>query len=52
VAEKGRAPLRELFIDLEQLEDLYTTHAVQYAGEIGPAVERFRHHLGEARKAR
>src|SRR5688572_18768459 len=32
---KGRAPLRTAFRQLEKVQDLYTTHAVQFAREIG-----------------
>ena len=47
-----RKELADLFRQLEHLEDLYTTSAVQYSGEVGPALERFRSMLGRARSAR
>jgi hypothetical protein len=34
--------LGPVFKDLEKVLDLYTTHAVQYAGEVGPTVDRLR----------
>ncbi len=43
-------PMRDVFRDLERLEDLYTTHAVQYTGEIGPTVDRFHAHLRALQK--
>jgi len=44
-----RDDLRALFRQLEHLEDLYTTSAVQYSGEIGPALDRFHRMLARAR---
>ena len=44
-----RKELADLFRQLEHLEDLYTTSAVQYSGEVGPALERFRGMLARAR---
>jgi hypothetical protein len=44
-----RKELSELFGQLEHLEDLYTTSAVQYAGEIGPALDRFHRKVAQAR---
>ena len=44
-----RRELADLFRQLEHLEDLYTTSAVQYSGEVGPALERFRVMLARAR---
>ena len=46
-----RKPLREVFRRLEQVQDLYTTHAVQYAGEVGPAVDALLAALARAREA-
>jgi len=40
---------REVFSRLETLENLYTTAAVQYSGEMGPAVDAFRRELGRLR---
>lgn len=45
-----RRDLAELFRQLEHLEDLYTTSAVQYAGEVGPALDRFHRMLARARE--
>jgi hypothetical protein len=45
-----RRDLRALFNQLEHLEDLYTTSAVQYSGEIGPALDRFHRMLARARE--
>jgi hypothetical protein len=40
---------RDVFGQLETLENLYTTSAVQYSGEMGPAVDDFRRALGRLR---
>ena len=40
---------RDVFSRLETLENLYTTSAVQYSGEMGPAVDSFRRALGRLR---
>jgi hypothetical protein len=45
IHHKERQSLRVVFSDLEELENLYTTHAVQYAGELGPALKRFHQDL-------
>jgi len=45
----GRRDLGALFRQLEHLEDLYTTSAVQYSGEVGPALDRFQRMLARAR---
>jgi hypothetical protein len=50
VGAPDRAELARLFGQLEQLEDLYTTSAVQTSGEIGPALDRFRRALEAARR--
>jgi hypothetical protein len=50
VAAPERAALARLFVQLEHLEDLYTTSAVQFSGEIGPAVDAFRRSLEAARR--
>ena len=47
-----RKELAGLFRQLEHLEDLYTTSAVQYSGEVGPALERFRSMLARSRAGR
>ena len=44
-----RKEIAKLFRQLEHLEDLYTTSAVQYSGEIGPALDRFHRMVAEAR---
>ncbi|MCP3138009.1 hypothetical protein [Pyxidicoccus xibeiensis] len=36
---REREPLRAVFRRLEGVQDLYTIHAVQYAGEVGGAVD-------------
>jgi len=40
---------RDVFSRLETLENLYTTSAVQYSGEMGPAVDSFRRALSRLR---
>lgn len=50
VESRSRTDLRELFERLDRLMDLYTTHAVQYAGEVGPFVDGFREAMDKARK--
>lgn len=47
-----RRDLAKLFRQLEHLEDLYTTSAVQYSGEIGPALESFQQMLIRTRSTR
>jgi hypothetical protein len=47
VGAPDRTDLRRLFRELEHLEDLYTTSAVQYAGEIAPALDGFRRTLAK-----
>jgi hypothetical protein len=51
-AHPERAALGVLFQDLQRLEDLYSTHAVQYVGEIGPSVDRFQRDLEKVRTGR
>ncbi len=41
---------RDVFSRLETLENLYTTSAVQYSGEMGPAVDAFRRALARLRE--
>jgi len=43
-----REKLKPVFKTLQSLMNLYTTHAVQYAGEIGPSVDKLRKQLDEA----
>jgi hypothetical protein len=45
-----RGDLGALFRQLEHLEDLYTTSAVQYSGEVGPTLDRFHRMLTRARE--
>jgi hypothetical protein len=47
----ARPQLRAIFAALENVQDLYTTHAVQYAGEVGSAVDRLVSALEAARAA-
>ena len=46
-----RRPLRNVFRRLERVQDLYTTHAVQYAGEVGPAVDALLAAMAQARQS-
>jgi hypothetical protein len=39
VDQPGREELKTVFAKLTKLMDLYTTHAVQFAGEIGPTLD-------------
>jgi hypothetical protein len=48
VRTSEREELQPLFRRLETVLDLYTTHAVQYSGEIGGAVEGLRAELKSA----
>jgi hypothetical protein len=50
IDSQNRAPLKEVFKRLDQAMDLYTTHTVQYAGEIGPTIDALREAMAEARK--
>jgi hypothetical protein len=52
VGAPERSELADLFRHLEHLEDLYTTSAVQYSGEIGPALDRFHRMVAQARSGR
>jgi hypothetical protein len=45
VDSPGRETVAGVFRRLEALENLYTTSAVQYSGEMGPAVDAFRRAL-------
>lgn len=40
--DADRAALVRIFKDLDKLMDLYTTHAVQFAGEVGPTLDALR----------
>lgn len=46
----NRESVKVLFKELEKISDLYLTHAVQFAGEVGPTVDGFRERLTELRK--
>jgi hypothetical protein len=46
-----RQPLGDVFRRLERVQDLYTTHAVQYAGEVGPAVDALLAAMARARES-
>lgn len=50
VQSRGREPLRQVFQQLDQVMDLYTIAAVQYAGEMGGAVDGLRGSLDAAKK--
>jgi hypothetical protein len=47
----GREDVARVFRRLENLEDVYTTSAVQYSGETGPAVDAFRRAMSRLRDA-
>jgi hypothetical protein len=47
---RDRTSLKEVFRRLEEVQDLYTIHAVQYAGEVGGAVDGLRGAFSAARK--
>ena len=47
---RDRTGLKEVFRRLEAVQDLYTIHAVQYAGEVGGAVDSLRGAFSAARK--
>lgn len=47
---QNRAELKKLFGRLESVNDLFTTHSVQYAGEIGPVVDELQAALEAMRK--
>ncbi|MFY0566842.1 hypothetical protein ACN28E_23785 [Archangium lansingense] len=45
-----RVSLKEVYRRLEEVQDLYTIHAVQYAGEVGGVVDALRGAFSAARK--
>jgi hypothetical protein len=47
---RARLPLKTVYDRLDHLHDLYTTHAVQFAGEVGPAVDGFREAIQTAKQ--
>ena len=50
VESRSRTNLRPLFEQLDSLQDLYMTHAVQYAGEVGPAVDKLQAEIKRLRQ--
>ncbi len=50
LGSRERSELRAVFQRLEQVQDLYAIHAVQYAGEVGGAVDSLQEAFGTARK--
>lgn len=50
LGSRDRTSLKEVFLRLEEVQDLYTIHAVQYAGEVGGAVDGLRGAFSAARK--
>lgn len=47
---RDRVSLKEVYRRLEEVQDLYTIHAVQYAGEVGGVVDALRGAFSAARK--
>jgi hypothetical protein len=47
---RERASLKDVYVHLENVQDLYTIHAVQYAGEVGGVVDALRAAFASARK--
>ncbi|MCY1078938.1 hypothetical protein [Archangium lansingense] len=47
---RERVSLKEVYRRLEEVQDLYTIHAVQYAGEVGGVVDALRGAFSAARK--
>jgi hypothetical protein len=50
LGSRDRVDLKELYHQLEEVQDLYTIHAVQYAGEVGGLVDTLRGAFSTARK--
>ncbi len=50
LGSRDRVDLKELYRQLEEIQDLYTIHAVQYAGEVGGVVDTLRGAFSAARK--
>jgi hypothetical protein len=46
---RDRRPLRDVFKRLQHVQDLYATHAVQYALEVGPSVDALQKAIAKAR---
>jgi hypothetical protein len=49
LGSRDRSELRTVFRRLEEVQDLYTIHAVQYAGEVGGAVDALQSAFATAR---
>ncbi len=47
---REREELRAVFLRLEEVQDLYAIHAVQYAGEVGGAVDALQAAFSAARR--
>ncbi|AKJ03180.1 hypothetical protein ATI61_118150 [Archangium gephyra] len=50
LGSRDRVNLKEVFRRLEEVQDLYSIHAVQYAGEVGGVVDALRGAFSTARK--
>jgi hypothetical protein len=50
LSSRERTELRVVFLRLEEVQDLYTIHAVQYAGEVGGAVDALQAAFDAARR--
>lgn len=50
LTSRERTELRAVFQRLEEVQDLYTIHAVQYAGEVGGAVDALQAAFDTARR--
>lgn len=48
---KTRENVKDLFKKLEKVADLYTTHAVQYAGHVGPGADELASMFAEIKKS-
>jgi hypothetical protein len=51
ITSRDRTELRTVFERLEEVQDLYTIHAVQYAGEVGGAVDALQAAFDAARRS-
>jgi hypothetical protein len=51
VESSSRTALKKVFTRLDKAMDLYTTHAVQYAGEVGPTIDTLREEIDGARRS-
>lgn len=50
IRSKSRERIRSLFVRLERIQDLYTTQAVQFAGELGGAIDGLHEAARQARQ--